>query len=109
MVSVQCSAAGHSSSSSSSIWGRGVVSILWTGFEEELLSRRDQMIVAWQFIARSVSQDKARPVGNGLSWSTRSFTLKVVEASFRPNHTVPYGTVPFVDTFLAVNCQATFI
>jgi len=54
-------------------------------------------------------QDRARPVGNGLSWSTRAFTLKVVEGSFRPNHTVPYGAVSFLETFQAVNCLATFI
>jgi len=64
------------------------------------------MMVAWSGRGRTRSgvQDKARPVGNGLSWSTRALTLAVVEASFRPNHTVPYGTVPFLDAFQAVNC-----
>jgi len=35
--------------------------------------------------------------------------MKVAETSCRPNHTVPYGTVPFLYTFLAINCQASII
>ena len=33
----------------------------------------------------------------------------MAELSLQPNHTVPYGTGLFLDTFLAVNCQATII
>ena len=67
------------------------------------------MKVAWQFIVRNKFNKRPVPSGYGLNWSTRAFTVQGGECSLRPNHTVPYGTVPFLDTFLAVNCQATII
>ncbi|HTD14084.1 MAG TPA: hypothetical protein VK673_02840 [Chthoniobacterales bacterium] len=78
-----------------------MASILWTDFQEELLSpeRRNDSSLVRPRPGQECVQDKARPVGNGLSWSTGAFTLKVVEGPFRPNHTVPYGTVPFLDAF----------
>jgi len=66
-------------------------------------------MVAWQFIARDAFKKTTRPVGHGLSWSTRAFTAYGGRSSPKPNHTVPFGTVPFSRPFQAVNCLATFI
>jgi len=67
------------------------------------------MKVARQFIAWKGLTKKARPVGYGLRWFTRTLTAEGGSGTRRPNHTVPYGTVHFLDAFLAVNCQATII
>jgi hypothetical protein len=64
------------------------------------------MKVAWQFAARNLFT-KSRPVGHGLSWSSDRFAIQVEDGSFRPNHTVPYGTGSVSCIPLAVNCQAT--
>jgi len=58
-------------------------------------SRRDRLIVAWQFTARNDLKE-TRPVGHGLSWEYGSVHRTGWEAAFdRPYQTVPNGTVPF--------------
>ena len=71
------------------------------------LSRRDGMKVAWQFTARNVSRRGPRPVGYGVIGSEETSCTLAGEHASRPTQTVPYGTGPLLNLFLAVNCQAT--
>jgi len=50
-----------------------------------------------------------RPEGNGMIRGIAAcFTVQCNTPS-EPHHTVPYGTDPNSDAFLAMNCQATII
>ncbi|MBV8100265.1 MAG: hypothetical protein JOZ31_14025 [Verrucomicrobia bacterium] len=49
-----------------------------------------------------------RPVGYGLSWSTRAFTGQGGRPSRQPNDTILYGTGPLFGHIPAVNCQVAF-
>jgi len=74
------------------------------------LSRRDDLIVAWSGSGRTRNAFKktTRPVGHGLSWSTRTFTA-YGGRSFPATQSHRTGRFPFSHPFQAVNCLATFI
>jgi hypothetical protein len=64
------------------------------GVMSGLLSRRDSMKVAWQFIARNgFKKASSRRVRCELV--SRRVQHLIAERPFRPNHTVPYGTALF--------------
>jgi len=68
------------------------------------------MMVARQFIAWYASQDRIRPVGNGLILRRPGLPPPKAKGRIQPtDHTVPYGTVPFSNVSQAVNCLATII
>jgi hypothetical protein len=66
------------------------------------------MKVVWQFTARGCKKPNPS-VGNGMIGWEGAFLNLNGEPVSRPTQTVPYGTGLFVNAFLAVNCQATFI
>ena len=75
---------------------------MWGGVDfadrsrERFLSRRDEMIVAWQFTAWDAEKNRTVPLGNGMIGSAeRSATLSG-ERPNRPSQTVPYGTGLFL-------------
>jgi hypothetical protein len=53
-----------------------------------------------------LTKDPSRRVRHELVYS-RTHRSRWQNAPSDLNQTVPYGTVPFLDTFLAVNCQAS--
>src|SRR5215469_2164610 len=46
---------------------------MWTGLRKSFCPEGTTLMVAWQFIARDAHNKTTRPVGHGLSWSTRPF------------------------------------
>jgi hypothetical protein len=75
------------------------------------LSRRDKMIVAWQFIARSLSNNWIRLRRGGCDSPRRDRSPPTINATvyLQTDHTVPYGTGPVLGASLEMNCQATVI
>ena len=65
------------------------------------------MIVARQFFAWYRFNREIRPVGHGLILTHGWFVIPIVARRSDPNHTVPYGTVPFSHGFQAMNCLAS--
>ena len=51
---------------------------------------------------------RIRPVGHGLIFYPRLINLPDSATPIRPDHTVPYGTVPVSHVYQAINCLATF-
>jgi hypothetical protein len=111
----------YSSSSSSSFSNnlaqRDVAErILWI-CRTNLLSRRDQVMVAWQFTARNGRREdpSRRARGDGYyRWlkiggcaCVAQWTIFIPISPRVTVHTAPYGTDLFRAVPLAVNCQAT--
>ena len=67
------------------------------------------MKVARQFIAWNRFNREIRPVGHGLILTQGLIRRPDRSAPIGPNNTVPYGTVPVLHGFQAINCLATFI
>jgi hypothetical protein len=65
------------------------------------------MIVAWQFIARNVPKKSIRPVGGVIRALEIVRGLEIKPGDRRIRSYRPHGTVPFLDTILAINCRAT--
>jgi hypothetical protein len=65
------------------------------------------MVVARQFIAWNPFKKGPVPEGRCEPRDPMSSPPKVKELSFRPNHTVPYGTDSRLNLFQAINCLAT--
>jgi hypothetical protein len=54
------------------------------------LSRRDRVIVAWQFSARDIARKRFRPVGNGMnSWSWR-YQVKILHCTTQALAITPF-------------------
>ena len=77
---------------------------------QDYLSRRDEMKVAWQFIARDVCEKKTRPVGYGMiGFAIVLFrSTPVCELALLITPCLRHGPL-IEDAFQAINCLATII